>query len=96
MAVEAVRLAEVLGAGMKGMALTLRVATVTTVPQTVQLAPFKMRSSTKVHWLRDSGPNDSAGALSVMSIAADGKSITFTPASTGELGLVLVGDVDEQ
>lgn len=96
MAAESVRLTQGLGAGMKGPGLTLRLATVAATPQTAQLAPYKMSSPTKVHWLRDAGPADTAGALTTVSMAADGKSVTFTPAATGEVGLVLIGDVDEQ
>ena len=89
-------LAQSLGAGMKGPVLRIRAATVATVAQTVQLGPFKMSNPANCYWLRDAGPNDTAGALTVTSIAADGKSITFTPASTGWVGLILVGDIDEQ
>ncbi len=84
------------GPGRHGLGIIVRAATVTTVAQTVQLAPYKLTDPTNAAWLRDAGPNDTAGALSVTSIAADGKSITFTPASTGNVQLILAGDVAMQ
>lgn len=91
-----ISLAHGIGAGMKGPFLRVRAATVATVAQTIQLAPFKMSDPTNAYVLRDAGPNDTAGALTVFSLAADGKSITFTPASTGFAGLLLAGTIDEQ
>lgn len=91
-----IALAHEIGAGMKGPFIRLRAATVTTVAQTVQLAPFKLSDPTNAYVLRDAGPNDTAGALTVVSLASDGKSITFTPASTGFVGLILCGTIDEQ
>lgn len=84
------------GPGSHGLGLIVRAATVTTVPQTVLFAPYKLTDRTNVLVLRDAGPNDTAGAITVVSLASTGKSITFTPAATGQIGLVIVGDVEMQ
>ena len=81
------------GAGMKGPLLRLRAATVTATPQTVKFAPYKLTTPANAYVLRDVGPNDNAGALTTVSMDANG--ITFTPASTGFVGLIIVGDIDE-
>ncbi len=84
-----VNLCRTQGAGSQGIGIQVRAATVTATAQTVQLAPYKVSDYTKAMLLRDGGPNDTAGALTVLSIAADGKSITFTPASTGQIQFIL-------
>lgn len=85
-----VKLCRTQGAGSQGLGIQVRAATVATVAQTVQLAPYKVSDYQNAMLLRDGGPNDTAGAITVVSIAADGKSITFTPASTGQIGFILV------
>lgn len=89
-----ISLAHGIGAGMKGPFLRLRAATVATVAQTVSFAPFKLNDATNVYVLRDAGANDNAGALTVVSNDANG--ITFTPAATGFVGLIIVGDILEK
>lgn len=84
-----VALADAQGAGMKGPLIRIRAATVAATPQTVQFAPFKLLDPTNAYVVRDASPNDNAGALTTVSM--DANSITFTPASTGFVGLLLVG-----
>lgn len=81
------------GAGEHGIGLEVKAATVAATPQTVQLAPFKLSDKDNVMYLRDDSPNDTAGALTTVSFASDGKSLTFTPAATGQVGLLIVGAV---
>lgn len=87
-----VKLTQLRGAGEHGAALEARAATVTTVAQTLNFAPFKLSNPTNAIVLRDAGPNDTAGSLSAVSISATG--ITFTPASTGQVGLVIIGELE--
>lgn len=87
-----VKLTQLRGPGEHGAALEVRAATVTTVEQTVSFKPFKLSNPTNAIVLRDAGPNDDAGALTTVSIDANG--ITFTPAETGQVGLVVVGELE--
>jgi hypothetical protein len=87
-----VKLTQLRGAGEHGAAMEARAATVTTVAQTISFKPFKLSNPTNAMVFRDAGPNDTAGALTVVSIDANG--ITFTPASTGQVGLLIVGELE--
>lgn len=91
-----VKTANHVGPGSHGLGLIVRAATVAATPQTVLFAPYKLTDRTNVLLLRDAGPNDTAGALTVVSYAATGISITFTPAATGQVAFVIVGDVEMQ
>ena len=84
-----VKLGRTLGAGSQGLGIHVRAATVAATPQTVQLAPYKVSDYLDAMVLRGTLPNDTAGAITTVSIAADGKSITFTPASTGQIQMIL-------
>lgn len=79
------------GAGEHGIGLEVKAATVTATPQTVNFYPFKLVDAANVMLLRDAGPNDTAGALTVVSFATTG--ITFTPANTGNVALLIIGNL---
>lgn len=87
-----VKLSQLRGAGEHGPHLEARAATVAATPQTVNFAPFKLSNPTNAMVFRDAGPNDTAGALTSVSISATG--ITFTPNSTGQVGLMIVGEME--
>jgi hypothetical protein len=89
-----VTLSHGIGAGMKGPFIRIRQATVAATPQTVLFAPYKLKTPTNAYVLRDVGPNDTAGALTTVSMDANG--ITFTPASTGVVGLIIAEDILEK
>jgi hypothetical protein len=84
-----VKLCRTQGAGSQGIGIQVRAATVAATPQTVQLAPYKVSDYLDTMVIRGTLPNDTAGAITTVSIASDGKSITFTPASTGQIQLLL-------
>lgn len=88
-----VNLVDMRGAGENGGFIECKAATVAATPQTILFAPFSLTNPTNASVLRDVGPNDTAGALTVVSISASG--ITFTPASTGQVTVFVVGGAPE-
>lgn len=88
-----VSLVNLRGAGEHGIGIEVKAATVSATPQTVNFYPFKLTDYLNVMVLRDAGPNDTAGALTSVSLASTGLSITFTPAATGNVALLIVGAV---